>query len=279
MSTELGSDPSDPLSINMLLANNSSSSSITSASEEDDSDAVGGAQDHHPDDWSKFGALWSPHHSSSFKAYNDFMDLSDFSSTVSMSMDNDLGIAMGMDYSYSSMMGIDPTSLHFSSAAAGLALGAGYGLAHDVSTGFPESYGAPAAGFTFQQHQQQPQQHNVIVPQSTQGSTSPGSFVKPRRLSVTSSSSSSVSGASLSPMPDHYNALSPPPSGYTSDNISANDEPNSTIDADATNPYANDPSAELAHRVRQSAGVMLAVPISGFGSQGNFSNRNKYFGI
>lgn len=270
MSTELGSDPSDPLSTNMLLNTNTRNNS---ASEDDDSDAVGGSQEDHPEDWSKFGALWSPHHSSSFKSYNDFMDLSDFSSTVSMSMDNDLGIAMGMDYSYSSMMGIDPTSLHFTSAAAGLALGGGYALSQDVSTGFADSYGAPAAGFSFQHNHHQQHQHNVIAPLSTQGSASPESFAKERRLSVTSSSSSSVSGASLSPMPGHYNPLSPPPSGYTSDNVSTKDEPNSNsiANVDATNPYANDPTAELAHRVRQSAGVMLAVPINGFGSssQGN----------
>jgi len=264
MSTELSRidvDPSDPHS----TLSNANNSNNNSASEEDE----GSAQDQ--DDWSKFGSLWSPHLASSIKSYNDFMDLSDFSSSVTMSMpmDTDLGIAMGVDYSYSSMMGIDPTSLHFNPGAAGFALGGGFGLAQDVSTGFADSYGASAAGFGFQQQQQ----NSVIAPQFTQGSASPESFAKERRLSVTSSSSSSVSGASLSPMPNHYNALSPSPSGYTSDNPSTKDEPNSNSTSEAvnSNPNANDPAAELAHRVRQSAGVMLAVPVNGFGSsfQGN----------
>src|SRR5258705_11425479 len=106
MSTELGRidvDPSDPHST-LLNTNNSNSNNNNSASEEDDSDAGGGAQDQDQlEDWSKFGSLWSPHLASSIKSYNDFMDLSDFSSSVTMSMpmDTDLGIAMGMDYPYS----------------------------------------------------------------------------------------------------------------------------------------------------------------------------------
>jgi hypothetical protein len=152
MSTELGRidvDPSDPHSTHLSANNNNNNS----ASEEDGSDAVNGQDQDQLEDWSKFGSLWSPPLASSIKSYNDFMDLSDFSSSVNMSMpvDTDLGIAMGMDYSYSSMMGIDPASLHFNPAAASFGLGGGYALAQDVSTGFADSYGA-SAGFSFQQH-------------------------------------------------------------------------------------------------------------------------------
>jgi len=276
MSAELGRtdvDPSDPRSTRstLLSANHRNSNNNNSAIEEDDSDAVGAQDQDQLEDWSKFGSLWSPHLASSIKSYNEFMDLSDFSSSVTMSMpmDTDLGIAMGMDYPYSSMMGIDPASLHFNPAAANFGLGGGFGLAQDVSTSFTDSY-ASASGFGFQQQQQQ---NSVIAPLFTQGLSSPESFTKERRLSVTSSSSSSVSGASLSPVPNHYNTLSPPPSGYTSDNVSTKDEPNPNLTSETMNSHLNtdDPAAELAHRVRQSAGVMLAVPVDGFGSsfQGN----------
>jgi hypothetical protein len=67
--------------------------------------------------------------------------------------------------------------------------------------------------------------------------------IKPRRLSVTSSSSDSTgSGPTFSPLPE-----SP---GYTSD---------SSQDSGAV----ADPATELAQRVRQLAGVMFAVPTSG----------------
>lgn len=67
--------------------------------------------------------------------------------------------------------------------------------------------------------------------------------IKPRRLSVTSSSSDSTgTGPTFSPLPE-----SP---GYTSD---------SSLESGAV----ADPATELAQRVRQLAGVMFAVPTGG----------------
>ena len=65
-----------------------------------------------------------------------------------------------------------------------------------------------------------------------------------RRLSITSSSSSS--GASLSPVMDNASVSS---------STSAGGSPPSDS-------YLSDPAQELAHKVRQMAGVTLAVPVS-----------------
>lgn len=251
MSTDLGlidSDRSDSLSIN---------SSNNTNSDHDNSDTAEISPGNGAEDWSKFGSLWSDSHQSFGKPYNDFMDLSDFPSmSMSVSMDSDM--TMGMDYSYSSTMGVDPTSLHFNPAAAGLALGFGYS-----DTTYADSY-TPSVGYTFQQ-QQPLHLQTALAPVSTQGSTSPQPFTKERRLSVTSSSSSSVSGASLSPMLDKYH-VSPPSSrsGYSSDTVPTKEEPNPIAESANLNQYSNDPAAELAHRVRQSAGVMHALPVHGF---------------
>ncbi|KAJ3576316.1 hypothetical protein NP233_g513 [Leucocoprinus birnbaumii] len=121
---------------------------------------------------------------------------------------------------------------------------------------------------------------------------------KPRRLSVTSSSSSS--GPSFSPLPESIPSpgyLSPG-GGYTSDSThhsSAASFTNSETSLDqasfieqtavtatdaaqssqpttsspaivAASDFSANPAAELAQRVRQSAGVMLAVPMNGNGT-------------
>lgn len=178
-----------------------------------------------PQDWAKYSPLWSEH-SQPFKSYADLMDLPDFS--------------MNLDVDYSTM-GIDPSSLQFNPSGLTFA----YDDQNPVSS---TNFGDPFPTFSFQC---QPQ-----LVQGSEASTSPQSYTKKRRLSVTSSSSSS--GASLSPMPD---TAPSPPSGYTSDNTSTKEEPSTTNDAQK---LSNDPAVELAHRVRQTAGVMLAVPMNGF---------------
>lgn len=182
-----------------------------------------------PQDWNKLTALWSD--PAAFKP-TEVMDLTDFS--------------MNMDMDYSSM-GIDPSSLHFNPPGLNFSF-------DDPSTIPAGTFGEFFPSFSFE----------YPTPNSSQSSdiSSPESFNKKRRLSVTSSSSSS--GVSLSPLPE--NAPSPP-SGYTSDNTSTKEEPTLGLEMLVSN---GDPAAELAQRVRQAAGVMLAVQMEGLasGSQG-----------
>ncbi|KAG5634940.1 hypothetical protein H0H81_000260 [Sphagnurus paluster] len=81
----------------------------------------------------------------------------------------------------------------------------------------------------------------------------PFSFDAPRRLSITSSSSSS--GASLSSVPPE----SAPSPVAEPEMVQLTQAP--TLDASAPAPIV-DLAAELAERVRQSAGVMLALPMT-----------------
>lgn len=146
----------------------------------------------------------------------------------------DSSMALDMDYS---AIGIDPSSLQFNPCALNLAFDEPMSSA---------TFGDPYPTFSFQ------------YPPATQafdGSPPQKLFSKERRLSVTSSSS----GASLSSMRD---TASSPPSGYTSDSASTKEEAKSIHDV--LNPYTGDPAVELAQRVRQAAGIMLAVPMNGF---------------
>ncbi len=184
-------------------------------------------------DWSKFGSIWLD---PSFKPYPDVMDSTDFSSTLDM------------DYS---AMGIDPSSLQFNPCALNFAF-------DDPNPMSSATFGDSYPTFSFQY---------PPATQVSEGSSSPQLFMKERRLSVTSSSSSS--GASLSPM---LETASSPPSGYTSDSASTKEE--SKLIHDAVSLHTSDPATELAQRVRQAAGVMLAVPMNGFASsfQGTLKN-------
>jgi len=188
-------------------------------------------------DWSKFGSIWLD---PSFKPYPDVMDSTeDFPSTL----DN-------MDYN--SAMGIDPSSLQFNPCALNFAFD---DPANPMSSA---PFGDPYPTFSFQ--------YPPATQVSEASSSPPLLFMKERRLSATSSSSSS--GASLlSPM---LETASSPPSGYTSDSASTKEE--SKLTHDAVSLHTSDPATELAQRVRQAAGVMLAVPMNGFASsfQGAF---------
>jgi hypothetical protein len=183
-------------------------------------------------DWSKFGSIWLD---PSFKTYPDVMDSTDFTSTLDM------------DYS---AMGIDPSSLQFNPCALNFAF--------DDNPMSSATFGDPYPTFSFQY---------PPATQVSEASSSPQLFMKERRLSVTSSSSSS--GLSLSPM---LETASSPPSGYTSDSASIKEE--SKLIHDAVGLHTVDPATELAQRVRQAAGVMLAVPMNGLASsfQGALNN-------
>ena len=175
----------------------------------------------------------------SFKTYPDVMDSTDFPSTLDM------------DYS---AMGIDPSSLQFNPCALNFAF-------DDPNPMSSATFGDSYPTFSFQY---------PSATQVSEASSSPQLFMKERRLSVTSSSS----GASLSPM---LETASSPPSGYTSDSASTREE--SKLIHDAVSLHTSDPATELAQRVRQAAGVMLAVPMNGFASsfQGAFCKKFSEF--
>ncbi|KAJ3756889.1 hypothetical protein EV360DRAFT_47138 [Lentinula raphanica] len=135
----------------------------------------------------------------------------------------DYNIPINSELDFTSPMAIDPHALHFDSQKLGLD---DFSLLSDTK----------------------PIQNNLFSFQS-ELSTSP----QGRRLSVTSSSSSS--GASLSPIIDP----SPAPSLLDAPQVL----PLNSLDAAAE---------ELAQRVRQSAGIMLAVPMNGQSHQTTYGS-------
>jgi hypothetical protein len=141
--------------------------------------------------------------------------------------------SLSMDMNFNPSMSIEPSALHFDP------------MKFNLNSSYPyDSYSndllAPQFPFTF---------HSVYNPSLSSSDSSPQlSTQGRRRLSITSSSSSS--GASLSSV---------------SDSISTPEVPADRAQTDAGNQppsQTNDPMAELAERVRQSAGVMLALPMA-----------------
>lgn len=186
----------DPSDPLNLLLNNNTSGSQDSSMEDTNSTSSHGS----PADWSQLeSTLWPQQQSKSYP---------------------DMGIGMDflqqMDMDFNPSMAVDPSALQYNNT-------------HSYNTG------------TFDL----PSYHNDQVANELLSASFPFTFNstgddfsalqgKERRMSVTSSSASS-SGASLSPVLEHTNAV-PIPSNLI------------------------DPADELAQRVRQIAGVMLAVP-------------------
>ncbi|KAI0264701.1 hypothetical protein BC834DRAFT_251660 [Gloeopeniophorella convolvens] len=143
----------------------------------------------------------------------------------------DLTLPLDMDIDFNPTLAVDPSALHFD----------------------PKMF-APADPSPFQ-----PQQQSMF----TQN-------LAPRRMSITSSSSSS--GASLSPVLGPASASSSvasvPSTATTSPHLTSNP-------AISLQPAGNDPVDELAHSVRQTAGVTLAVPVQGQAEQFSFTNPQK----
>jgi hypothetical protein len=133
-------------------------------------------------------------------------------------LDFGLNVDLNMDLDFNPSLAVDPSALHFDPKMF---------VTTELSP-FP--------------HQQQ-----VVFPHS----------LAPRRMSITSSSSS---GASLSPIQD--------PAATTPHLL-----PGAHIPALAT---ANDPVDELAQSVRRAAGVTLAVPVEGQAEQLTFSSMPHY---
>jgi hypothetical protein len=136
-----------------------------------------------------------------------------------------LNLPLDMDFDFNPSFAVDPTALHFNPSMFATT---------DLSP-FP------------------PQQQ-VAFPQS----------LTPRRMSITSSSSS---GASFSPVLDPTIASSVP--SIPSTTVAS---PNlSSATHASVNASMNDTVADLAQSVRQAAGVTLAVPVQGQAEQLSFS--------
>lgn len=138
--------------------------------------------------------------------------------------------ALPMDMDFNPSMSIEPSALHYDPMKFNFSYDDQFSaLSSELLSGqFP---------FGFQ---------SALSASDFSGSSSDSS-TKERRLSITSSSSSS--GASLSPVPE---SLPSPHASYSTD-TPLKEEPSQP---------SLDPAAELAQRVRQSAGVMLAVPMN-----------------
>lgn len=139
---------------------------------------------------------------------------------------SDFNFSLPMDLDFDASMAIDPSTLHFGSMFDQGLVAASDNVFATQSAAQSQGLLYPTAGdmdWLNQQH---------VQPETG------------RRLSITSSSSSS--GASLSPVME---------SASIAGTSSAGSSPPSES-------YLSDPAQELAHKVRQMAGVTLAVPVS-----------------
>lgn len=145
------------------------------------------------------------------------------------SFDFALNLPLDMDLDFNPSLAVDPAALHFNPNM----------LATTDLTSFP------------------PQQQ-VVFPQN----------LGPRRMSITSSSSS---GASFSPVLDPTASSSIPSVPSTT---AASPNLPSAVHV-PTNAIVNDPVADLAQSVRQAAGVTLAVPVQGQAEHLAYSHASK----
>ncbi|KAI0674530.1 hypothetical protein C8Q78DRAFT_601273 [Trametes maxima] len=156
-------------------------------------------------DWSQL-STWSQPHEQKFDLGSDF------------------NFSLPMDLDFDQNMAVDPSALHF-------------------TTIFDQSAFTmpPSEGSFLMSNEMVPNNNQMLFPGGEESSWPPSHIEHRtgRRLSVTSSSSSS--GASLSPVIEPATAVSGSPPSEV--NLS-------------------DPASELAQRVRQMAGVTLAVPVS-----------------
>ncbi|KAI0371313.1 hypothetical protein BV20DRAFT_965501 [Pilatotrama ljubarskyi] len=197
--TELKSDPSDTLEL--LLQTMAHAQSQAHTQQGSDSSF----ESNNEPDWTQLSAWTQPQ--------DQKFDLS-----------SDFNFSLPMDLDFDQSMVVDPSALHF-------------------NTIFDQSaFTMPAGEGSFMMSNEMAPNSQLLYPDSEESSSWPQSHPDShtgRRLSITSSSSSS--GASLSPvMEPAASVSSSPPS-----------EVNLT-----------DPASELAQRVRQMAGVTLAVPVS-----------------
>ena len=235
-----------------------------------------------PPDWSQLGALW-PEESvnnppGNSKQFNEYIDFTLASSMLNVDMDMDM-----------SLQGIEPSALHL-----GVSDRLDYPSFDDAfqfsSSASPADILAAQFPFTF---------NGGDVLMDSSGLETPNT--KPRRLSVTSSSSSSgpsyspsldsasspgylsssgsytndsmhsSSAVSLASLETSFDPSLPTQPSITASGVSQSSQSSpvtttsDTFLAPATSDYSGDPAVELAQYVRQSAGILLAVPINGNG--------------
>jgi hypothetical protein len=170
-----------------------------------------------PMHWSQLSSLWSS---------NPYMDAIPTNMTLKYP---DIPINFNvLDMDFNSSMSVDPTALHYDPQSPYI----NSASAH-ASFDLPTSSVEPPFTSGLSQELFSAGLPLTLTP-------APGTLPA-RRLSITSSSSSSVSGASLSPVIDGRHGTP------SAESISSNSQ-------------SSDAADELAERVRKSAGVMLAVP-------------------
>jgi hypothetical protein len=175
-----------------------------------------------PPDWSQLSSFWQDNDLEQTKSYPDFMDFTDHSS-------------FPMDMKFHPAMSIEPSALHFDPMRFDTSYQ--YGIRSP-----PNEFLAPQFPFSFQSSYDTNLSSLDSSPQlSNQGR---------RRLSITSSSST---GASFSSVSDSNSAAEAPPYPADPAQIEAGNQLSTQTD---------NPMAKLAERVRQSAGVMLALPMA-----------------
>ncbi|KAI0336688.1 hypothetical protein GY45DRAFT_1376986 [Cubamyces sp. BRFM 1775] len=200
--TELKADPSDTLEFLLQTMAQAQAHSHQSSDSSFDSSAE--------PDWASLSAWTQSQEQQKFDLTSDF------------------NFSLPMDLDFDQNMAVDPSALHF-------------------TTIFDQSaFTMPQGEGSFLMSNEMAPNNQMLFPNGANPggdeSSWPSSHLEPRtgrRLSVTSSSSSS--GASLSPVMEPVSAVSSSP------------------------PYEvnlSDPASELAQRVRQAAGVTLAVPVS-----------------
>lgn len=258
-------DPSNPLNFLLQSVGTFSSNTDSSSSSfggEDSSSSFGGASP--APDWSQFTNLWPQDPSAPSAGVSDLkFDPS--------SMDFDFSLPMDLDFN--SSMSIEPSALHFDSTKI-------FPSSDSTANTFApqhiprhsQSSGDDLSSMSFSE--------DIMFSQFMDGMLHPSSAnthsFGERRMSITSSSSSS--GASLSPILDHTAAVQPTsiPNASAEASSSQNDPFIEVFDAmmsSAVNEEQQeqkpdgilDPADELAQRVRQTAGVTLAVPVAGQG--------------
>lgn len=284
-------DPSDPLNLllqssvagqdavvvdesnNSSNSNNNNNADISSSAS---SSSASSPSEGNATDWSQLSTLWDGAAVDHMKSYNDMMDFSDLSGA------HGGGGLPGMDLDamvdFDPTMGLDPSSMHYG----------GYAPYDDgftcSSSGAASAMGMGVPSEMLMQHLQFPFTFQGAMMMTTattddgsgfsSGASSSGSSTKERRLSVGSSASGSGSVAeSLSPMPSSAGSPSsdgggdapapPPPPPHASSATTHPSTPKVQVKQQEESPRPFDPALELAERVRQTAGVMLAVPMSG----------------
>ncbi|KAF8645825.1 hypothetical protein AX16_007548 [Volvariella volvacea WC 439] len=224
LSTDLGLDPSDPL--NLLIHNSPTEPAEGADMITEGSSSSTTSQGGSPPDWSQLASLWpAPSEADEMSGGAETKQFPDLMDIADLA-------PLTMDMDFNSAMTIEPSALHFDPSKFATA----YPTFEESYTPQPSDMVLP---YPFSFHSP-----NLSASDFSSSVTSLSVETTPsvRRLSITSSSGASIA------------SFSPPMANAPSPNLSI---------ASANSSVPLDPAAELAQRVRESAGVMLAVPMTG----------------